>query len=195
MAEFFVGRPIVAMVIAIIIVIVGVVSMSTLPGAQYPLVSRVSDVEGEIERLVQAANERDVRVYPVASGGLGGGVSAAMTMLASETGGRWIENTNDLGVAFERVAEDSSCFYRVGFRMRSRFRGKADTVVVKISGEGSYRLRHRRTIYDATREERNRDRIQAAMLDPIHATALPVLLSATPLLQHGDPNYLLSIQG
>jgi HAE1 family hydrophobic/amphiphilic exporter-1 len=36
MAEFFVGRPIVAMVMAIIIVIVGVVSMGTLPVAQYP---------------------------------------------------------------------------------------------------------------------------------------------------------------
>jgi HAE1 family hydrophobic/amphiphilic exporter-1 len=36
MAEFFVGRPIVAMVIAIIIVLVGVVSMGSLPVAQYP---------------------------------------------------------------------------------------------------------------------------------------------------------------
>lgn len=36
MAEFFVRRPIVAMVIAIIIVIVGVVSMGSLPVAQYP---------------------------------------------------------------------------------------------------------------------------------------------------------------
>ena len=36
MAEFFVGRPIVAMVIAIIIVIVGMVSIGSLPIAQYP---------------------------------------------------------------------------------------------------------------------------------------------------------------
>ena len=36
MAEFFIGRPIVAMVIAIIIVIVGVVSIGGLPIAQYP---------------------------------------------------------------------------------------------------------------------------------------------------------------
>ena len=36
MAEFFVRRPIVAMVIAIIIVIVGFVSMGRLPVAQYP---------------------------------------------------------------------------------------------------------------------------------------------------------------
>ena len=36
MAEFFVRRPIVAMVIAIIIVILGVTSMTKLPIAQYP---------------------------------------------------------------------------------------------------------------------------------------------------------------
>ena len=36
MAEFFVRRPIVAMVIAIIMVIVGVVAMQSLPIAQYP---------------------------------------------------------------------------------------------------------------------------------------------------------------
>jgi HAE1 family hydrophobic/amphiphilic exporter-1 len=36
MAEFFVRRPIVAMVIAIIIVLVGIVSMAALPVAQYP---------------------------------------------------------------------------------------------------------------------------------------------------------------
>ena len=36
MAEFFVRRPIVAMVIAIIMVLVGFVSMSGLPIAQYP---------------------------------------------------------------------------------------------------------------------------------------------------------------
>ena len=36
MAEFFVNRPIVAMVLAIIIVIVGFVAMGTLPVAQYP---------------------------------------------------------------------------------------------------------------------------------------------------------------
>ncbi|MGI9308400.1 MAG: efflux RND transporter permease subunit, partial [Gammaproteobacteria bacterium] len=36
MAEFFIGRPIVAMVLAIIIVLVGIVSLTGLPVAQYP---------------------------------------------------------------------------------------------------------------------------------------------------------------
>src|SRR5579864_1037106 len=36
MSKFFIGRPIVAMVIAIVMVIVGLVSMVTLPVAQFP---------------------------------------------------------------------------------------------------------------------------------------------------------------
>jgi len=39
MAEFFIRRPIVAMVISIVIVIVGVISLSRLPVAEYPAVS------------------------------------------------------------------------------------------------------------------------------------------------------------
>src|SRR3954464_13896333 len=36
MSRFFIGRPIVAMVIAILMVLVGAVAMATLPIAQYP---------------------------------------------------------------------------------------------------------------------------------------------------------------
>ncbi|MDH5213112.1 MAG: efflux RND transporter permease subunit, partial [Gammaproteobacteria bacterium] len=36
MAEFFVRRPIVAMVIAIIMVLIGLLAMNSLPIAQYP---------------------------------------------------------------------------------------------------------------------------------------------------------------
>ena len=39
MAEFFIRRPIVAMVISILTVIVGLVSLSRLPIAEYPVVS------------------------------------------------------------------------------------------------------------------------------------------------------------
>jgi HAE1 family hydrophobic/amphiphilic exporter-1 len=39
MAEFFIRRPIVAMVISIVTVIVGLVSLSRLPISEYPTVS------------------------------------------------------------------------------------------------------------------------------------------------------------
>ena len=40
MSRFFINRPIVAMVIAILMVIVGLVAMSGLPTAQFPTSSR-----------------------------------------------------------------------------------------------------------------------------------------------------------
>jgi HAE1 family hydrophobic/amphiphilic exporter-1 len=53
MAEFFVRRPIVAMVIAIIMVLVGLVSMSSLPIAQYP---DITPPEVSVEATYTGAN-------------------------------------------------------------------------------------------------------------------------------------------
>jgi len=53
MAEFFVRRPIVAMVIAIVIVIVGIVSLGRLPVAQYP---DINPPEVEVKATYTGAN-------------------------------------------------------------------------------------------------------------------------------------------
>jgi HAE1 family hydrophobic/amphiphilic exporter-1 len=53
MAEFFVGRPIVAMVIAIIIVIIGLVSLGSLPIAQYP---EITPPEVQVSATYTGAN-------------------------------------------------------------------------------------------------------------------------------------------
>ena len=57
MAEFFIHRPIVAMVIAIIMVIVGVVAMQTLPIAQYP---DITPPEVSVEATYTGANAEAV---------------------------------------------------------------------------------------------------------------------------------------
>ena len=53
MAEFFVRRPIVAMVIAIIIVIIGLVSLGALPIAQYP---EITPPEVQVSATYTGAN-------------------------------------------------------------------------------------------------------------------------------------------
>ena len=53
MAEFFVRRPIVAMVIAIIIVIIGLVSLGALPVAQYP---EITPPEVQVSATYTGAN-------------------------------------------------------------------------------------------------------------------------------------------
>ena len=141
------------------------------PGIQYPMSYDHSNVEPFIRNLATAANERNVRVYPVYAGGMKARVGTdrvdnALTLLASETGGRWTDGTNDLTVAFERVAEDDACFYRLGFRARARFSGGIERVTVKIGDNRGYRLRYRSTLADPTREERDADQVRAALLDP-----------------------------
>ena len=57
MAEFFVRRPIVAMVLAIIIVIVGVTAMQALPIAQYP---EITPPEVQVSATYTGANAQVV---------------------------------------------------------------------------------------------------------------------------------------
>jgi VWFA-related protein len=154
------------------------------PGSQYPGAVYIQDIETDVDRLARAANERNVRIYPVDAEGLElrRRIDPALTHLASETGGRWVDGTNRLGLVFDRVEEDASCFYRLGFRIQPRFSGSTDTVAVAVEGDRPYRVRHRRTLHDPTREERNRDRLQAAFLDPSSSTAFEIAASAIPLV-------------
>jgi len=157
-----------------------------VPGIQYPNYSNNMDIEMFIRGVARAANEHNVRVYPVYAGGLGGRVDGSLTMLASETGGRWVDGSNDLGTVFDRVAADASCSYRIGFSMRPEFSGRTERIVVEVSGDGRYRLRYRRTLDDPTREEREADRLRAALLDPGSADDFPVTVTTASLVLRGD---------
>lgn len=154
------------------------------PGDRYPNAGPLSDVVPLLDQLAESANERNVRIYPVDAAGLRirGGIDNAMTLLATETGGRWLEGTNDLSLAFDRVAADASCFFRLGFRVRPLFSGHTEVIRVEVEGDSRYRTRHRRTLHDPTREEREGDRLRAAFLQPSKSTALPVSLITTSLL-------------
>jgi hypothetical protein len=157
------------------------------PGRQYPFVSTTTDVTPFLQDLATAANERNVRIYPVHAEGLVAGRRSgkddALQMLASETGGQYVFNTNRLTDVIDRAATDASCFYRVGFRVRPEFSGRTQRITVEITAAGNYRVRHRRTLHDPTREERDRDRIRAALLDPPSSRAIPVAASAYDLYE------------
>ena len=158
------------------------------PGSQYAGAEFQSDVDAYIRPLVRAANERNVRFYPVVARGMSDRVGAfadhadpAMTLLASETGGRVVEGTNDLRVAFEMITEDSSCFYRIGFRFPSRQDGTTRRIQVLVNGGHGYEVRYRQTFQDLTDEQQETDRIQAAFLDPTGAVSFPISAVAVPL--------------
>ncbi len=157
------------------------------PGRQYPEVVETTLLRPFAQSLAESANERNVRFYPVDAGGMDGEADEALYLLASETGGRFFAGSNDLSPVLEWITEDSSCYYRIGFRDRPRFSGQVDRIRVEIDGPREtrkYRMRYRQTLADPTRGERDTALLQAALMDPMRATDLPLEVSASLFLSH-----------
>ena len=147
----------------------------------------INDVAQDLEQLVEAANERNVRIYAVQPAGLdeGSDIEGAMTMLATETGGSHVQGTNQIGLILDRVAEDLACFYRIGFRMSPRHSGSTERILVRIGeSDTRYRARYRRTLTDPTREQQEEEALLAAYLAPAAVRAFPVSVRARPLFDH-----------
>ena len=163
-----------------------------VPGREYLPRREPSNVMMHLDRLVRSANERNVRIYPVHATGLVApgenahvDIDGALTHLASETGGRCVQRTNLLQTGFALAGEDLACSYRVAFRVRPRFSGRSKTITVRVTDEERvFRIRHRRTLDDPTREQIHTEAIRGALLSPSSARSFPVSVTATALLHH-----------
>ncbi len=144
--------------------------------------SRSSGQMSYLRQIARGANRRNVRIYGVAAGG--GRVSDAITFLSTENGGRYVENTNDLGMVLHRAREDAACFFRLGFRTRPSYDGSTKKIIVRVEGGSRYRLRHTRSLEDPTLEQMDRDMLLAAFLDPPAADAFPLSVEVVPLFDH-----------
>jgi VWFA-related protein len=163
------------------------------PGEQYPGLDRdPGSVSTDLQQFGRAANERNVRIYPVQAGlELGKSPDNALSMLASETGGRHLFGTNFVDRAFDYVAEDLSCFYRVGFTTTPQYSGRTESLAVRVTGENrKYRVRHRSTLHDPTSEQIAADMVLAAFVDPSSARAFDLTAHATELFNHAGVSHI-----
>jgi VWFA-related protein len=163
------------------------------PGEQYPgLDRRPSDIGTDLQQFGQAANERNVRIYPVQAGlEMGKKADSALTMLASETGGRHLYGTNFVDRIFDHIKDDLSCFYRVGFTATARYSGRTESLAVRVTGENrKYRVRHRSTLHDPTTEQIAADMVLAAFVDPSSARGFDMSVNAAELFNHAGVSHL-----
>lgn len=158
-----------------------------LPGTEYPAFRSPGDTHPFLDRVARAANEKNVRIYPVHAPGENLDLADdAMTFLASETGGQVVERTNALELAFERVVADESCSYRIGFHLPRRANGRSERMEVAVRDGRGYRLRYRRTVGDPTREAETEEAVRAALLEPRGATGVALTLAAAQLTAEPD---------
>lgn len=98
---------------------------------------------------------------------------AAMSALASETGGEVIAGTNDMGKALARAMQNGSHYYTLSYTPTNKnFDGKFRRIEVKL-GESQYRLAYRRGYY---------------AFDSVVAKAPREADPLRPLLQRGLPS-------
>jgi VWFA-related protein len=122
-----------------------------------------------------------------------GGEDAALSLgatLSLETGGVASQRTNDLGMAFNSVEQDLSCYYVLGYTNPGPGDGKRHMIRVKMARKGT-RIRYRPYFEDWSDEERLEHRFQAALITPgyfdeiavkVEAYALAPVKKKTPIL-------------
>ncbi len=160
------------------------------------------DVTAEIDALVKRANASDVTFYTVDARGLvpegttasnddplasRPGVAffartdsqAGMQLIARDTGGLALINSNDLSGGLGRVYQDTSTYYSIGVNLSKLPPTGYREVRVEVSRPGMT-VRARRGFAGRSGEERARDVTQAALRTNVEYRSIPVTLRLAP---------------
>ncbi len=122
---------------------------------------------------------------------------ALQTTLATETGGRALQRTNDLGAILNTARQDLSCYYLIGYRHPGRGDGRRHNMVVKLKprpGGGSTRglaLRYRPYFTDSSAEDRRLRLLRSALAAPEMFSSIPVTAEAFDLAPEGGGRRVL----
>ena len=112
-----------------------------------------------------------------------------LDVLAHETGGMAIKNTNDLSSGIRRVLQDQKGYYLIGYRPdQSTFdlrtgRPRFHRLSLKIKRPGKFNVRMRKGFFGRTEEERPKPRtlgqqLLAALMSPFGATDVRLRLTS-----------------
>src|SRR5512134_995872 len=167
----------------------------------------IRDVSGELDAITRRANASEITFYTVDARGLdpSGGTSASdnpllarsgvaflarqdsqegMTVLARETGGIALLNSNDFVTGVARIYQDSSVYYSIGVTLSKVPAPGQQAVRVDVNRPG-VNVRTRRGYTALTEADRARDRVQAALRTNYASTDIPLTLKTEPATRSG----------
>jgi VWFA-related protein len=133
----------------------------------------------EADRTVRALNNANLAIYPVDARGLVASASsrtasrvynnqATMEELASRTGGRAFENSNDIAGAIRTAVEDSSITYTLGFYPENdKFDNSFHNLKVKLVDFPHLDLRYRKGYLDQSTPPQDEGLRRAALADAV----------------------------
>jgi VWFA-related protein len=108
---------------------------------------------------LRAATRNNVAIYPIEPLGVGGATldeQSALRLIAEDTGGEAVVNTNNFAKGYERIVRDNSTYYLLGYYPTAEHKdGKFHNISVRVKRSG-VTVRARRGYYapDATTKPR-----------------------------------------
>jgi VWFA-related protein len=177
--------------------------MHSLPDStQVSVGGDLTSLEPLYQRTLQMLNDAGISVYPVDARGLmvffpGANMSRiqglasvkqaifeatrdTMENFADMTGGKAFYNRNDLDVAFQKAADDSSTYYMLGYYLDKKAKPGWHKLQVKVKRGGTeIRARNGFFVTDTKKVDNRKMDISLALVSPLDYTGLPLTVRWT----------------
>jgi VWFA-related protein len=113
---------------------------------------------------------------------------APLVLLAQETGGRAIVDTNDFSGELRRMRQNLAAFYSLGFMPGHHGDGKEHRIEVRVDRPG-VKLSYRRNYRDKPPLEQTVDRLLAALVHGVEDNPLDVVVELQPARRMANGHY------
>jgi len=175
------------------------------------------DATNLFKELTARCNAAEVALYPINSSGLesqilsadksegwdvfrkGSGMikessrikNESLKLMAKETGGIPIVNTNNITPGLERIGNDLQFYYSLGYRSLHREESRYHAIEVKLKGvEESYEARVRQGYARISQEDRIRDAVSSRLFLHLQQNPLNVKIQVLPIERQPTPQSL-----
>ena len=120
-------------------------------------------------------------------------IQAPLLMMAEETGGRAITNTNDVGPALERIASDFQNYYSLGYSPSHSGTGRLYKIKVKVKGRKGLQVRYRSSYRDKPLYARMTDEARASLTYGFDANPLNLVVRFGEAAREDKNRYMMPI--
>lgn len=177
--------------------------------------ARSHDMSSRFQELIASANSSRVSFYTIDAGGLRvassasaenqqpgastlvdsvyfNGLQDSIRMMAEETGGKAIYNTNNVAPALERVAQDFKNYYSLGYTPAHVGDGRYHKVDVRLKRKDLV-VRHREGYRDKSTESRMSDGVLSSLYFDVESNPLGIALDRGQETRREDGYYVVPV--
>ena len=148
--------------------------------------------------LISNANAQDISFYTFGIGGLENPTLAGselgnpqdshsaslgmqnyldpLRLMAENTGGAAIVNTNDFTSGLERVSQDFYTYYSLGYSLQQSGLDKVHRIRVDVPNHPEYRVRYRRRFVEKSLESRVQDKVVTGLMFPLEENPMQIMV-------------------